>query len=404
MENREAYVDSLYGGLDQPTRARVDEAVEAAAAIKARGGRIVVVTGSGPNIHEGVTTLVAELIRAGIVDGVLTSSAVVAHEMAGALDLVRRVDGGALGLPAELLPKGGLFEVSLLEPGELDALEGEMALDRDLVARARAAEGKAIIKAAGNMAYPMGLRTERLALEVESLARTAGLAFETAAGLGADPRTMIGAGAAAGVPVLVTVPQLVGGGMVGLCVGDSMPLRRRSAEVARLLGSADMIIESGIALSQEIHDGPFETYTGHGIWSRWEGMETYSLAGRKLVRIDLDPNLEAVWRVEREGASVQATIDGGLPKTKTFKVPFRMEMSGFARLEGSLPIVGDLGAIWPVLALRLARKLGRSLGFLSCPQESEPGREMREWIVREVGFVDRRRMLSRLREAPPCRS
>ena len=32
-------------------------------------GQVVVVTGSGPNIHEGVTTLVAELMRVGIVDG-----------------------------------------------------------------------------------------------------------------------------------------------------------------------------------------------------------------------------------------------------------------------------------------------------------------------------------------------
>ena len=38
----------------------------------------LVVVGSGPNLHEGVTTLIAELIRVGVVDGVTTSSAVVA--------------------------------------------------------------------------------------------------------------------------------------------------------------------------------------------------------------------------------------------------------------------------------------------------------------------------------------
>jgi hypothetical protein len=266
------------------------------------------------------------------------------------------------------------------------------------------AEGSVIIKAAGNMAYPMGLRSERLAVEIENLARMAGLSFETVAGFGADPRTMIGAGARKGVPVLVTVPQLVGGGMVGLCIGDSMPLKRRSEAVSRILGSADMIIESGIALSQEIHDGPFETYTGHGIWSRWEGLETYSLEGKQLVRIDLDPNLDAVWRIEREGSSVQASIDKGLPKTKTFKVPFRMEMSGFARLEGSLPIIGDLGVVWPIFALGLSRALGKKPEFLSYPQESPAGRAMRDWIVANVRFLDRREMLRRLGEEPRCRS
>jgi hypothetical protein len=53
-------------------------------------GRVVVVTGSGSNIHEGVTTQVAELIHKGLVDGVITSSAVIAHEMAGALDRVKK--------------------------------------------------------------------------------------------------------------------------------------------------------------------------------------------------------------------------------------------------------------------------------------------------------------------------
>ena len=50
-----------------------------------------------------------------------------------------------------------------------------------------------------------------------------------------------------------------------------------------------MIIESGVALTQEIHDGPFETYTGHGLWAGWQGHFTYSLEGKRLIRIDLDP-------------------------------------------------------------------------------------------------------------------
>jgi hypothetical protein len=210
---------------------------------------------------------------------------------------------------------------------------------------------------------------------------------------------MIGAAAAAGVPALVSVPQLIGGGAVGMSVGDSMSMARRSGLVARMLGEAAVIIESGVALTQEIHDGPFETYTGHGIWAGWEGGTTYSLQGKTLVRIDLDPNLEKVCRIEKGGGEVQQSIDRGLPKTKTFKVPFRMEMSGFARLEGSIPIVADLGAVWPVVALRAARELGVELQFLSCPQESAPGKKMREWIVGNLAPLDRQRMIARLKES-----
>ncbi len=394
-----AFVESLYRGLEEPVRRAVDRTVAAVVAARKAGRKVAVVTGSGPNLHEGVTTLIAELIRAGIVQGVSTSSAVVAHEMAGGLDRVKRVDGRGLGLPERLLPRGGLFELTLMSQETENAVRQEMALDEELLRKVRDAPGEVIIKAAGNMGYPVGLRTERLALRIEALARAHGLPFERVAGLGADPRTMIGAAADAGVPALVSVPQLVGGGAVGMCLGDSIPLRRRSALMARLLGEAAVIIESGVALTQEIHDGPYETYTGHGIWSGWEGEATYSLEGKTLVRIDLDPNLARVWEIERSGGEVQASIDRGLPKTKTFKVPFRMEMSGFARLEGSIPIVGDLGVIWPVLAWRAARELEVELGFLSYPQESERGKRMREWIVQEVKVLDSEVMLRRLAEA-----
>jgi hypothetical protein len=252
-----------------------------------------------------------------------------------------------------------------------------------------------IIKAAGNMAYPMGLRTERLAGEVEGLARATGETFEYIAGLGADPRTMIGAGARLNAPVVVSVPQLIGGGTVGLSIGDSISFKRRSAVVASMLAEASIIIESGIALSQEIHDGPFETYTGHGIWSAWEGVRTFSLKNKSLVRIDLDPNLEKVWEIEKSEGEVQKSVDRGLPKTKTFKVPFRMEMSGFARLESSIPLIGDLGVLWPLLAEGVSEKLRIKLDFMSYPQESERGREMRDWIVDTVHILDRRKMFQK---------
>ncbi|MBL7645270.1 MAG: hypothetical protein JNK74_03665 [Candidatus Hydrogenedentes bacterium] len=376
---------------------RVDRAVDRMVAAKERGGKIVIVTGSGPNIHEGVTTLIAELMHRGIVDGVSTSSAVVSHEMGGTLDKVKRCNGAALGLDPDTLPRGGDFELTLMSP-ETDAeLEAHLRLDRDLMARLEKAEGKTIIKAAGNLGYPMGLWIERLSEEIGTLARIHGKTFEEVAGLGADERTMIGAGARLGLPVLVTIPQLIGGGATGLSIGDSISITERASRLAHMLSSADVIIESAVALTQEIHDGPFECYTGHGLWSAWEGRYHYSLEGKTLVRMDLDPALETVYQAEQGNSAVQQAIADGLPKTKTFKVPFRMEMSGFARHEGSIPITGDIGLLWPVLALRLAQRLNLELDFLSYPQQTPQGQAMREAIVRNIKPISRKRMLDALR-------
>jgi hypothetical protein len=384
--------------LDASTLARVEQAADKIVAAKNRGGKVVVVTGSGPNIHEGVTTLLAELMRVGLVDGVTTSSAVVAHEMGGTLDRVKRCAGADVGVPAELLPLGGDFELTLMNDETLREIQETLLLDQQLLARLHAAPGKTIIKAAGNLGYPMGLWLEQLAREILTLAHSHGASFEDVAGLGSDPRSMIGIAAQKGLPVLVTIPQLIGGGMVGLGIGDSLTLTERATRLARMLSGADVIIESGVALTQEVHDGPFETYTGHGLWSAWQGHFNYSLAGKSLIRIDLDPALERVWQIERQGGAVQSAIADGLPKTKTFKVPFRMEMSGFARHEGSLAIIGDLGAIWPLIASRVAQRLGIQLEFMSYPQQTEAGRAMRETIVNEVRPFSRRRMLAALRE------
>lgn len=370
--------------IDPTTAAFLDRAVAAIVECKRNGRKVVVATGSGPNLHEGVTTLIAELMTKGIVDGVLTSAAVIAHEMAGALDKVKRMDGRQVGVDTALLPKGYTFEITEMTAAELATLRHEMLIDDELLARCRQAEGNVIIKAAGNMAYPLGLRSERLAREILSLAQAYGLPFETVAGWGADPRTMIGAGARQGLPVLVSVPQLIGGGAVGLAIGDSLSITGRCMRVAEMLGAADVIIESAVALTQEIHDGPFELYTGHGIWATWDGYKTYSLAGKTLVRIDLDPNLKRAWAAERQSQTVQEAIDQGLPKTKVTGIPFRMEMSGFARLEGSVPVVGDIGVIWPVLACKVAAALAIELDFVSHPQQTPAGKAMREWIVEHV--------------------
>jgi len=384
--------------LDTTALTRVEQAVEKIVAAKNRSGKVVVVTGSGPNVHEGVTTLLAELMRVGIVDGVTTSSAVVAHEMGGTLDKVKRCAGAGLGIAADLLPLGGEFELTQMDDAILREIRETLPLDEQLLSRLEAASGKTIIKAAGNLGYPMGLWLEQLSREILTVAHSQGASFEEIAGLGSDLRTMIGIAAQKGLPVVVTIPQLIGGGAVGLCIGDSLTMTERATRLARMLEGAEVIIESGVALTQEIHDGPFETYTGHGLWSAWQGHFSYSLAGKSLIRIDLDPALERVCQIEREGRAVQSAIADGLPKTKTFKVPFRMEMSGFARHEGSLAIIGDLGAVWPLIASRVVQQLGVQLEFMSYPQQTEAGRAMREAIVNNVRPFSRRKMLAALRE------
>jgi len=387
-------VERLEKTLSPVALERIESAVEQIVEAKQRGGKVAVVTGSGPNIHEGVTTLVAELMRAGIVDGVTTSSAVIAHEMAGVLDRVKRVDGREVGVAGALLPHGGSFELTEMTGPALAKLGEELALDEGLIERLGQAPGRSVIKAAGNLGYPMGLHMERLAAVVLRLAKKRGESFELVAGMGADERTMLGAGARSGRAVLVTIPQLVGGGAVGLAIGDSISISERSERLAAMLGEADVIIESAVALTQEIHDGPYETHTGHGMWAAWDGQPTWSLEGKSLVRIDLDPALEKVWQAERDDQGVQEAINSGQPKTKLFEVPFRMEMSGFARLAGSVAVTGDIGAVWPVMARRLAKALGVELSFVSHPQDTALGQSMREWIVNEIQPMDRERMLS----------
>jgi len=391
-------IEDIQGSLSQKTREKLRQAIDLIVKTKEKGGKVIAVVGSGPNIHEGVTTLIAELMHKGIIDGVSTSSAVINHEMAGTLEKVKRFDGAAFGLAREKLPSDGFYEVSIISEQRLKELQMEIPLDAALYHRMRRAEGNVIIKVAGNMAYPTGLRTERIARDVLALAKHRGIPFEQMAGYGADRLTMIGAGAERHIPVLVTVPQLVGGGEVGLAVGDSLPISERCHRIARLIASADVIIESALALSQEVHDGPFELFTGHGIWADWEGEWTYSLARKRIVRIDLDPNLEKAWTEERKSKAVSEAVQKGLPKTKLMRIPFRMEMSGFARIPGSLPIVGDIGEIWPLLAVGVADALGVNLGFMSYKQSLPAGARMREWIVKHVEPLNRERMIERARE------
>jgi len=239
----QAFLQSLFNELPAATQNRFTDAINRIVAAKQRGGKVVVVTGSGPNIHEGVTTLIAELMRVGLVDGVTTSSAVISHEMGGTLDQVKRCQGEPLGLPLEILPRGGEFELTLMDDDAIRAIGHHTPIDWPLIERLRQSPGRTIIKAAGNLGYPMGLWLERFSQEILSLAHQYGRSFEEIVGLGADERTMIGIGARLGLPVVVTIPQLIGGGAVGLCIGDSLSLSARAARVAQLLASADVIIE-----------------------------------------------------------------------------------------------------------------------------------------------------------------
>ena len=391
-------IENMFNSLPSKAQVRLKHAIKLIVNAKEKGGKVVAVVGSGPNLHEGVTTLLAELMHKGIIDGVSTSSAVINHEMAGTLEKVKRFDGVAFGFEREKLPSDGFFEVSILSNKELEEFQREIPMDIALYQKMRRAKGDTIIKVAGNMAYPTGLRTERLARDVLAMAKRCGVPFEQMVGYGADRLTMIGAGAEHNIPVLVTVPQLIGGGEVGLAVGDSLSLSERCYRIAHLLDSADVIIESALALSQEVHDGPFERFTGHGVWADWEGGWTYSLADKKIVRIDLDPNLEKAWMQERKSKMVTDAVHRGLPKTKLMRIPFRMEMSGFARIPGSLPIVGDIGEIWPLLATMVADALDVKLDFMSYKQSLPAGEKVREWIVKHVQPVNRERMYAAARE------
>ncbi len=397
MKNSKQNIEKMYTELNSSAKGYIDKAIEKIVAAKIINKKVMVVTGSGPNIHEGVTTLIAELMSKGIVDSVTTSSAVIAHEMAGSLDKVKRMPWNAFDLQFEQneIPRGELFEVTDLQPSEIDQLKNEMILDDEIFLTAEKQAGDTIIKAAGNMAYPMGLRTENISREILSLAQTYHIPFEQAAGWGADKKTMLGAGAAANLPVLVSVPQLIGGGSVGLSIGDSIPISERSMRIANMIDEADVIIESAVALTQEIHDGPFECYTGHGIWAKWNGFNTCSLKGKTLVRIDVDPNLLKAKELQDSSGSIQKAIDKGLPKSKLTGIPFRMEMSAFARHEGSLPIVGDIGVVWPIIAYKVAEELKVNLDFISYPQQTDKGKEMRDWIVSNVKPLNRQKILDK---------
>ena len=83
----------------------------------------------------------------GIIDGVSTSSAVIAHEMGGVLDKVKRIDGDKLNkfVEKEFLPRGNVFELTEMSDEKWDQISSEMIIDEDLVAECKKVIGKIII-------------------------------------------------------------------------------------------------------------------------------------------------------------------------------------------------------------------------------------------------------------------
>jgi len=63
-------IKGIYSRMSPKAKSRLNQAVDLIVKAKESGGKVVAVVGSGPNIHEGVTTLIAEMIHKGIVDGV----------------------------------------------------------------------------------------------------------------------------------------------------------------------------------------------------------------------------------------------------------------------------------------------------------------------------------------------
>ena len=118
-------INKYYQELEQTTKDNLNQAIDKIIEAKKKNGKIMVVTGSGPNIHEGVTVLISELMDKDIINNVSTSSAVIAHEMAGSLDKVKRIEGNRLGFKpnSSFLPRGDIFEFTKMGESDLEKLK-----------------------------------------------------------------------------------------------------------------------------------------------------------------------------------------------------------------------------------------------------------------------------------------
>ena len=67
-------------------------------------------------------------------------------------------------------------------------------------------------------------------------------------------------------------------------------------------------------------------------------------------------------------------------------------------MPGSIPIIADIGTIWPILAWQVSQRLELKLDYISYPQSTVEGQLMRDWIVKEVKFADREKMFAAFRK------
>ena len=351
-------IESAYEKFSPALRSKMDCVVDAIVTAKREGHTVVACIGGADNVYRGVTTLIAELMHRGIVDGVCTTAAVVGHELAGVLEKVKRINGTKEGIRSSLLHEGEYFDVALLSPDILEQFQQEIDVDISFYRSLLGAPGDMVTRAAGNGAYPSGLRTEMLSKEILALAAERRIPFEQMAGYGADPMTMIGAGARLGIPVIVAVSQLVGSGGVGLSIGDSIPVSERARRVSKMMGTAKVVLQSAPCFAESEHD-PCEVHRGCGIWAGWQGKWTWSLAERTMILIEED-----IAPAGAPGAGEAA--------------PLRRDMT----------IRGDSGIIWSVLAGRVAASLGIRLEFMTYGASPE-SEAVREWIVNSIHPADR---------------
>ena len=104
-------------------------------------------------------------------------------------------------------------------------------------------------------------------------------------------------------------------------------------------------------------------------------------------KIPLIANIIPITKLKILVTSKNGAQNSNATETKMSKIPFRMEMSAFSRLEKSIPVIGDIGVLWSILALKVSQALNIKLDFISYPQQTPNGKEMREWIVNNIDYI-----------------
>ncbi len=103
MEAFKPFIDQYYSRLTSESQAALDEAVNTIVRQKELGNKVMVITGRGPNLHEGVTTLISELMHKGLwmVSQPVCSGSPMSWRVHWR---VHRVHGPDLGFPSSALP------------------------------------------------------------------------------------------------------------------------------------------------------------------------------------------------------------------------------------------------------------------------------------------------------------